>query len=144
MKGQVAHSGLVLVLAAAALAGACARSVPSGWKLTSDPSGSCQVATPPDWQLERDFFLKIEKANAGPLARGPRRFPPQGFALWGIDGTERQKVSQFPAGKRFQLRKSVVRGDDVCSVWRIKEKAEFTTDERNTMIQVGNTLRWVH
>jgi hypothetical protein len=143
MMRQVTHAGWVLVLAAAGMAGGCSRSVPWGWKVTSDPSGSCQVATPGDWQLGREFFLKVEKADPGPMAHGSQRLPPQGLALWGIDGADRQKVAPVPVGKRFQLRTSVVRGEAVCSVWRIKETVDFTDEERSTMTRVGKTLRWV-
>jgi hypothetical protein len=69
--------------------------------------------------------------------------PPSGLALWGIEGRDREKMSQLPEGKRFQIRCSLVRGDNVCSVRRIKGPDDFTAEEKNTMKQVGKTLRWV-
>jgi hypothetical protein len=111
---------------------------PNGWKSSKDPSGSCQVATPPDWQLGRDFFLEAEKTDPGPFLNKPGQFPPMGLALWGVD-----KVTQLPAGKRFQMRTSVVHGSVVCSVWQIKETTDFTDAEKSTLEQVGMTLQEV-
>lgn len=113
--------------------------VPAGWKLSQDPTGSCQVATPPDWQLGTDFFLQAGSTNPGPIASKPGQFPPMGLALWGVD-----QITQLPPGQQFQIRTSLVTGDHVCSVWRIKDSTDFTNDERNTMEQVGKTLQEVH
>ncbi len=141
---RVARAGLVLALtAAASLASGCSWSVPWTWKRTTDPSGSCQVATPRDWQLGREFFLQRDSAATGPVAHGPRRLPPHGFALWGIDPANQQQLAQLPTGKRFQIRTALVRGEAVCSVWRVKETADFTADEKSAMEEVGTTLRWV-
>lgn len=146
MVHQITGMVLVLVIAVAAgMAGGCSRSseVPSGWKIATDPSGSCQVATPADWQSGRDFFLAQEKADTGPKGRGAQRLPPMGFALWGIDVHNREKVAQIPQGKRFQLRTALEHGESVCSVWRIKKSSDFTAEEKETMQKVGKTLKWV-
>jgi len=113
--------------------------VPTGWKLSTDPSGACQVATPPDWQLGTDFFLQAGSTNPGPMASKPGQFPPMGLALWGVD-----QITQLPQGQQFQIRTSLVTGDHVCSVWRIKDSTDFTAAERTTMEQVGKTLQEVH
>ena len=137
---------LVLVMAlAAGMAGGCSRNraVPKGWKLTTDSSGSCQVATPADWQPGRDFFLRQEKANTAPAELGSQRLPPTGLALWGIDMHDREKATQLPKGKRFQIRTSVVHGESVCSVWRIKESTDFTAEEKAMMQKDGQTLKGV-
>jgi hypothetical protein len=134
---------VLAVTAAAGLAGGSSRQIPADWKLSADPSGSCQVATPADWQLGRDFFLERESADAGPTGRGPRRLPPRGFALWRVDGRDRATATRPPSGKRYQIRTSVVHEEAVCSVWRITGPTDFTAAEKNTMAQVGKTLRWV-
>jgi hypothetical protein len=113
--------------------------VPNGWKASKDSSGTCQVATPPDWQLGRDFFLEAEKTDPGPFVNNPGQFPPMGRALWGTAA----KGTPVPEGKQFQIRTSVVRGDVVCSVWRIKATTDFTDAEKSTMEQVGKTLQEV-
>ena len=146
MVQRVTCMVLVLVMAlAAGIAGSCSRNraVPKGWKLTTDSSGSCQVATPADWQPGRDFFLKQEKANTTQTALGAERLPPTGFALWKIDMHDRKKATQMPKGKRFQIRTSVVHGESVCSLWRIKESTDFTAEEKAMMQKVGQTLKGV-
>ena len=143
MVQRVTRVSLVLVMAtAAAMAGGCSRSraAANTWKVTVDPTGSCQVTTPPDWQLGRDFFLKREMAHTGPGASGSRRLPPTGLALWGIDPHDNEKLPVLPQGKRFLMRISLVRGESVCSVWRIKQSSDFTAEEKNTMRSVGKTL----
>jgi len=120
-----------------------ADTIPSGWKVSRDPTGSFEVATPPDWQMGRDFFLQREKTEARKIGDMSVQAPPSGLAMWGIEGREREKMSQLPEGKRFQIRCSLVRGEAVCSVWRIKGPDDFTAEEKNTMKQVGKTLRWV-
>ncbi len=112
---------------------------PRGWHLATDPTGSCQVATPPDWRAGREFFLKKEPAEIRQTAQGKQAFPPRGFALW-----ENGSLPK-PAGdaRRFQLRHAQVRGEEVCSVWRIKVGASFTPEETSLADQVGQTLRWV-
>jgi hypothetical protein len=112
--------------------------IPDGWKLSKDPDGACQVATPPGWVLGKDFFLKAEKTDPGPFVDRPGQYPPMGLALWGID-----KDTQLPEGKRFQSRVSLVIGETVCSVWRIKALTDFTADEKSEMQQVGKTLQGV-
>lgn len=110
--------------------------LPTGWKLSKDTSGACQVSAPPDWQLGRDFFLEAEKPDPGPFVNAPGQFPPRGLALWGAD-----KLTDLPEGKQFQIRKSLMTGDRVCSVWRIKASTNFTEAEKSQMEQVGKTLQ---
>jgi hypothetical protein len=110
--------------------------IPEGWKLSKDASGTCQVATPTEWQLGSDFFLAVENADPGPFEEAPGQFPPMGLALWGGD-----ESTPLPEGKHFQLRTSLVIGDQVCSVWRIKAEADFTDAEKSEMEQVGATLQ---
>jgi hypothetical protein len=112
--------------------------IPSGWKISTEETGACQVATPPDWQLGSDFFLAAEKADPGPFESAPGAYPPSGLALWGI-GTG----TPVPQGHRFQIRTSLVSGDKVCSVWRIKADTDFTEDEKSQLQQVGTTLQAV-
>lgn len=108
---------------------------PSGWKISKDSSGQCQVATPPDWQLGHDFFLAAQKPDPGPFEDKPGVFPPMGKALWdGID---------LPAGKHFQIRSSRVFDELVCSVWQIKADVDFTDVEKSELEQVGQTLQEV-
>jgi hypothetical protein len=112
--------------------------IPSGWKLSTDPSGSCQVWTPADWQIGSDFFLEAEKTDPGPIENAPGQYPPNGLVLWGIgEGTP------VPAGHQFQVRMSLVTNDSVCSVWRIKAEVDFTDAEKTEMEQVGKTLQEV-
>jgi len=99
------------------------------------------LPTPADWLIGREFFLKRE--NAETLKNKPGRFPPRGLALWGIERRGDHEFPQVPPGKRFQIRTSVVQGDSVCSVWRIRETAKFTESEKGAMRQVGKTLRWM-
>ncbi len=147
---RVAGGRLVLSLAIAAIVlSGCSRfgsggasgspaSAPRGWKLVTDSSGSCEVSTPPDWQPGREFFLEKEPAYIRETANGKQAYPPRSFALW--DG------HAAPAGgeaRRFQLRHARVQGQEVCSVWRIKEGTAFTTEETALVDQVGQTLRWV-
>lgn len=113
--------------------------IPDGWKVSKDPSGACQVATPPDWELGTDFFLAEEQADPGPFEGTPGAYPPSGLALWGV-GTG----TPMPVGHRFQIRTSLVSGDKVCSVWRIKENTDFTEAEKSQLQEVGKTLQAVH
>jgi hypothetical protein len=109
--------------------------IPDGWKLNTDASGACQVATPPDWQLGSDFFLALEEPDPGPFEDVPGQYPPSGLALWGAgEGTP------LPEGRHFQIRTSRVIGEQVCSVWRIKADEDFTEAEKAEMEQVGATL----
>lgn len=106
--------------------------------LSKDTSGTCQVATPPDWQLGSDFFLAAEKIDPGPIESAPGQFPPMGLALWGVsEGTP------APEGHQFQIRTSLVLTEKVCSVWRIKAEVDFTDAEKSELEQVGKTLREV-
>lgn len=142
MERRMPRIGIVLAaLAAASLYGGCSRRVPRGWKVSQDATRACEVATPPDWQLGREFFLQRE--NAETLKGQPGRFPPRGLKVWGIERRDPNEFPQIPPGKRFQVRTSVVQGDGVCSVWRIKQAANFTEAEKSTMRQVGKTLRWL-
>jgi hypothetical protein len=90
--------------------------------------------------LGRDFFLKREKADVGPGASGSRRLPPTGLALWGIDPHDSENLPVLPQKMRFQMRISLVRGESVCSVWRIKQSSDFTAEEKNAIRSVGKTL----
>jgi hypothetical protein len=152
MVRRVVQPGLVLLLIAAALTGGCSRltfysakaKVPSDWRVSTDPSGSCQVATPPDWQLGREFFLQRQTIDTSQTARTPRGVPPAGLALWGIDAQNREKLMQLPAGKRYRLYTYLLHGEAMCSVWRIKGITDFTAEEKTTMAQISKTLRWVH
>ena len=138
------RAGVVLALAAAAsLAGSDSGQIPAGWKATKDPSGSFQVATPADWQLGRDFFLKLESKDPATTAYGPKRPPIGGLALWGFDARDPKTIDQVPKGHWYQWRKLLVHGDAVCSVWCVKESTDFTLEEKSTMAQVGNTLKWI-
>jgi hypothetical protein len=110
----------------------------NGWKVSRDATGKCQAATPPDWQIGHDFFLEAESVNPGPFMSTPGQFPPMGLALWGSD-----KVTQMPEGNQFQIRTSLVSGDVVCSLWRIKEATDFTDAEKATLVQAGKTLQEV-
>jgi len=136
--------GRLVLLATAAVAvfsGGCSSSgsgTPRGWKLVADPTGSCQATTPPDWQAGREFFLKKERAEIRQTARGKQAFPPRGFALW-----EGGLPKPTGGARRFQLRHAQVRGEEVCSVWRIKAGTNFTPEETALADQVGQTLRWV-
>lgn len=113
--------------------------IPEGWKLSKDSSGTCQVATPPDWQLGSDFFLASEKSDPGPFENAPGQYPPMGLALWGAgEGTP------LPEGHYFQIRTSRVFDEQVCSVWRIKAEVDFTDSEKTELEQVGATLQEVH
>ena len=112
--------------------------IPDGWKLSEDSSGTCQVATPPEWELEVDFFLAAEEPDPGPFEDMPGQYPPSGLALWGAgEGTP------LPEGKHFQIRTSRVGNEQVCSVWRIKADVDFTDAEKSEMEQVGATLQEV-
>ena len=142
MIRRIALGGFVLAVIAAA-GGTGGWSRPWGWKVTRDASGACEVSTPAEWQLGREFFLKAEPASTDPRGTGPRRFPPRGLALWGMNEAGQQRSAQATAGKRFQMRTSLVRAGTVCSVWQIKETSDFTAAEKSVMEQVGKTLRWV-
>jgi hypothetical protein len=135
---------VVLALAAtASLAGSDSGQIPAGWKVTKDPSGSFQVATPADWQLGRDFFLKLQRKDTATAEHGPKRPPVGGLALWGFDANDPKTIDQVPKGHWYQFRKVLVHGDAVCSVWCVKESTDFTLAEKSTMARVGNTLKWI-
>jgi hypothetical protein len=135
---------LALAVAAAAnLAGSDSRPIPDGWKVTKDPSGSFQVATPADWQLGKDFFLKLEAKVISTAEHGPKQPPVGGLALWGFDANDPKTIDQVPKGHWYQFRKVLVHGDAVCSFWCVKESADFTLEEKSTMIRAGNTLKWI-
>ncbi len=110
--------------------------IPKDWKLTTDSTGKCRVATPPDWQMGADYFLEAEKAAPPPIEGMQGWFPPSGLALWGVKDT-----TELPPGRQFQIRTSLVNADRVCSVWRIKPETDFTTEETALMEQVGKTLQ---
>ena len=133
----------LVVVAVAGLVGGCSQSSAAFWKVTKDSSGSCEVSTPSDWQLGRDFFLERESANAGPIPGESGLYPPMGAELWGVEASNPAKASPAPTGQLYQLRTSVVHGDWVCSVWRIKESTDFTAADQATMAQVGKTLQAV-
>ncbi len=147
MTGRVAGGRLTRVLATAALAvlgAGCSwfgsrSATPGGWKLVTDPTGSCEVATPPDWQLGREFFLKKEAAYTRDTGIGKQAYPPRGAALWDEGGAPTAPGD----GRRFQLRYATVQRGDACSVWRIKAGTTFTPEETALVDQVGQTLRWV-
>jgi hypothetical protein len=112
--------------------------IPEDWKVSTDASGACQVAAPPDWKLGVDFYLEAEKTDPGPIENAPGEFPPTGLELWGIsEGTP------MPEGHYFQVRTSRVIGEQVCSVWRVRADTDFTAEEKSQMEQVGITLRGV-
>jgi hypothetical protein len=112
--------------------------IPEGWKLSTDSTGTCQVAAPPEWELGSDFFLAVEEPDPGPFEDMPGQYPPSGLALWGAgEGTP------LPEGHYFQIRTSRVIDGQVCSVWRIKADTDFTDDEKSEMEQVGATLQEV-
>ena len=105
---------------------------PSGWKTSRDSAGSCEVSTPPGWQLARDFYL--ERETAGPIPGETGLYPPMGDAIW---------PSPRPSGDWYQLRASVTQGTIACSVWRLKQSSAFTAEEKAEMDQVGATLKVV-
>jgi len=134
---------VLVVVAAAGLLGGCSQSSAAGWKVTKDSSGSCEVSTPSDWQLGRDFFLEREAAIANPIPGESGLYPPMGAQLWGVEASNPAKASPAPTGEWYQLRTSVVDGDWVCSVWRINASTDFTATDKATMDQVGKTLQAV-
>ena len=134
---------LLLATAAAGSADSGWRSIPDGWKVTKDASGSFQVATPADWQLGRDFFLKLEGKKTSTTAHGLKPPTITGLALWGFNANDPKTIDQVPKGHWYQYRKVLVHGDAVCSFWCVKESTDFTPEEKSTMVQVGNTLRWI-
>ncbi len=111
--------------------------IPEDWTLSTDPSGKCQVATPPDWQLGTDFFMESGQA-AHPMEGIQGSLPLSGLDLWGV-----QNITDLPMGHRFQIRTSLVIDDRVCSVWQIKADTDFTAEESALMEQVGQTLQEV-
>jgi hypothetical protein len=110
-------------------------SIPDGWKVTKDSTGTCQVATPPGWQLGVDFFLRADKADPGPFEDHPGKFPPRGEALW--------KDNPGLQGDYYQDRRTLLVGELVCSVWRIQADVEFSSEQQKEMDQVGKTLEEV-
>ncbi len=112
--------------------------VPPGWKMSTDASGACQISTPPGWQLGQDFYFEAGKTDPGPIQSAPGHYPPLGAALWG-----NKSIDQFPEGSQFQVRQSLVIGETVCSVWRVKKSADFTAAEKSEMEAVGKTLQGV-
>ncbi len=112
--------------------------VPAGWMISKDPSGRCEASAPPEWKLGADFFLAANSPEPGPFENTTASLPPSGLALWGIgEGTP------VPEGHRYQIRDSLVIGEMVCSVWRIRADADFSAEERSQLQQVGQTLRAV-
>jgi hypothetical protein len=106
--------------------------IPEGWKVSKDSTGTCQVATPPDWQLGVDFFIGADKTDPGPFEDHPGKYPPSGEALW--------KDNPGFQGNYYQDRRTLMAGDLVCSVWRIQPDVEFTSEQQKEMDQVGKTL----
>jgi hypothetical protein len=141
----IAVAGLLLLAGLAAGATVFGAGAPSvkGWTVTIDVTGSCRVSTPPAWVAGRDFFLARESAGSDVVWSSGAGRPPTGYALWGIDRSDRSQLAALPLGTRYQLRASVRRLDLVCSVWRIKPGAEFTSAETSTMKQVAKTLQAV-
>jgi len=117
---------------------ASASNPPSGWKLSKDASGTCQVYTLSGWQIGKDFFLEVENAETAPFAQATAVIPPLGDSLWGSSDSK-----SLPDGTQFQLRTSLVNGNKVCSVWRIKSGTDFSQAETSEMAQVGKTLQEV-
>jgi hypothetical protein len=109
--------------------------IPDGWKLSKDASGACQVATPPDWQLGKDFFLAADKPDPGPFAGTPGAYPPMGEALW--------KDNPGLQGHYFQTRRTLMGGELICSVWRIQADTAFTDEQERELDEVGKTLQEV-
>jgi hypothetical protein len=106
--------------------------IPDGWKVSKDSTGTCQVATPPDWQLGVDFFIGADKADPGPFETHPGKYPPSGEALW--------KDNPGLQGHHFQDRRTLMMGELICSVWRIQADVEFSSEQQSEMDQVGKTL----
>jgi hypothetical protein len=109
--------------------------VPDGWKLSKDSTGTCQVATPSDWELGSDFFLGADKTDPGPFSEHPGSSPPTGASLW--------KDNPGLDGHYFQSRRTLIVGDLVCSVWRIQADINFTDEQERELDQVGKTLQEV-
>lgn len=149
MLHPVAARWILVAVAAAAVVGGCSQSSgssaspPGGWTISKDPTGSCQVSTPADWQIGRDFFLERQAAVSGPFPSDSGFHPANGLELWGIDGSSPVNAGPLPTGHLFQVRTSVMEGETACSVWRIKASTDFTPQELDTMQQVGKTLRTV-
>jgi hypothetical protein len=140
------RASLVLVPALALLAGAAVvlaagpPPMPDGWTVHTDPTGSCRVATPGGWVAGRDFFLGRESAGRDVTWSSGAGRPSTGYALWGIDTSDRSQLAALPIGTRYQLRTTLMRGGLGCSVWRIKAGADFTAAEKAAMQRVGTTL----
>ena len=111
---------------------------PNGWKLSKDTTGACQVYTPSDWQLGKDFFLEEENAETAPFSQATAVVPPLDDSLW-----DSSDSTSLPDGTQFQLRTSLVNGNKVCSVWRIQSGSDFSLSDQNQMVQVGKTLQEV-
>jgi hypothetical protein len=129
--------GWALLVVAAVVVTGCSgstatKSATDGWTASKDPTGSCQVATPPDWQLGRDFHL--ERQSGAAVSSDAPGYLPAASDLW---------PSPQTAGNHYQLRTSLEHGDMICSVWRVKESVDFTADEKAVMDQVGETLQVV-
>jgi hypothetical protein len=138
VAGRRAQVGAAAVLFAVSLnVAACsgsptslAASAPPGWKVSHDASGTCEVSAPSAWVVGTDFHLEKAVATSAPAAGESGLRPP--LDVW---------PSAWPTGDWYQLRTSVVRGSTVCSVWRAKPAAIFTTEEKAEMDSVGKTLK---
>jgi hypothetical protein len=108
---------------------------PASWKAINDSNGVCQVTVPPEWKLGVDFFLDAEKTNPSPFESVQGEFPPLSSTL--------DANLQMSEVHQYQIRKSLVNGSHVCSVWRTKQKTDFTDAEKREMEKVGQTLQEV-
>lgn len=109
--------------------------IPPGWKWSTDASGQCQVAAPPDWTLGEDFFLGAGRVDPGPFNSYQGKFPPSGEELW--------KDHPGLQGHYFQDRRTKKNGDLVCSVWRIQADVDFSEEQVHELEEVGKNLREV-
>jgi hypothetical protein len=111
--------------------------IPDGWKLVKNAGCNCEAAVPGSWQEGRDF--SFERAAA-------RKLVLQSGAVVKFAQTSIQKTARFQAKRaesisRYELRASVLEGDYVHSIYRVRNGSSFSADEKAAFSQISSTLR---
>jgi hypothetical protein len=111
--------------------------VPDGWKLTKNAGCNCEAAVPGSWQEGKDFSFERAAARKLILKSGAV----VKFAQTSIQRTARFQAKKGETISRYELRASILDGDNAYSIYRVRNGSPFSADEKAAFSQIGSTLR---
>lgn len=111
--------------------------IPDGWKLVKNAGCNCEAAVPGSWQEGRDFSFARATVRKLVLQSGAV----VKFAQTGVHKTAKFQAKKGVTISRYELRSSILDGDNAHSIYMVRNGSPFSADEKAAFSQVGSTLR---